>query len=138
MTHDEIVPLMREGQSTIIYELEFMAVAIAWLLWKEKLACSTVVFFVDNNGVRDSCIRGRTENDLAELLLEITLNVEMSSHSIPWYARVPSSSNPSDSLSRGSCDDFLPELRVPVDGHLRQIIEQWFDLSGCRKRGKWG
>ena len=121
---------MREGQSTLIYELEFMAVTIAWLLWKEWLMCATVIFFIDNNGVRDSCIRGRTENDLAELLLEITLNVEMGTHAIPWYARVPSASNPSDSLSRGCCDDFIPQQRVSVDAHLNQICEQWFRLSG--------
>ena len=130
LTPDEVEPLLRVGQSTLIYELEFMAVTLAWLLWKERLMCSTVIFFIDNNGVRDSCIRGRTENDLAELLLETTLNVEMNAHAIPWYARVPSASNPSDSLSRGCCDGFKPQQRVSVDALFLQLCEQWFSLSG--------
>ena len=90
------------------------------------------MFFIDNNGVRDSTIKGRTLNDLAELLLEIILNVEMTAHAIPWYARVPSASNPSDSLSRDKCDDVDPLKRVPtgeVEKYLQQIIGQWTLLS---------
>ena len=124
--------LLRPEQKTLIYELEFLAVAIAWLLWKERLTCATVMFFIDNNGVKDSTIKGKTDNLLAELLLETILNIELAAHSIPWYARVPSASNPSDSLSRGQCDGLDNKLEIEEcvrDSHVAFILSQWAKLS---------
>lgn len=41
-----------------------------------------------------------TINHSANLMLDALLKVEVSSSAFPWYARVPSPSNPSDDLSR--------------------------------------
>ena len=71
-------------------------------------------------------------NELAELLLEIVLSVEMTAHAIPWYARVPSASNPADSLSRDQCGSFDPLRRTltsEVDRCLQQILGQWTKMS---------
>ena len=46
-------------QKTLIYELEFLAVTLSWMIWKDYLQWATVMCFIDNNGVKDSAIRGR-------------------------------------------------------------------------------
>ena len=82
--------------------------------------------------VKDSAIRGRTDNALAEFLLEVVLMFETSTHAIPWYARVPSPSNPSDTLSRGKCDLFPTDLKTcdgKVDEHLADVLKRWFALA---------
>ena len=107
--------------------------SVAWLLWKGLFFCTTVLFFIDNNGVRDSTIQGRIDDGLAELLLQIIINAEMSVHAIPWYTRIPSPSNPSDSLSRGACEAYDSNKRVG-DGHLSKSVlrksvgSAWSDL----------
>ena len=129
---DLLEKLLGPCQKTLIYELEFLAVTLSWMIWKERLQWATVMCFIDNNGVKDSTIRGRTDNALAEFLLEIILTLETSSHAIPWYARVPSPSIPSDSLSRGSCDSFPKSLEVcesVIDQHLADVLEQWFSMA---------
>ena len=59
---DLLEKLLGPCQKTFIYELEFLAVTLSWMIWKERLQWATVMCFIDNNGVKDSTIRGRTDN----------------------------------------------------------------------------
>ena len=54
-------------------------------------------------------------------MLNALLKVEASSSAFPWYARVPSPSNPSDELSRGDLS-FLTSLGIP-----NVCIKEWVD-----------
>ena len=54
-------------------------------------------------------------------MLDALLKVEASSSAFPWYARVPSPSNPSDDLSRGDLS-FFTSLGIPD-----VYIQDWVD-----------
>ena len=55
----------------------------------------------DNNSARDVAISASARNQTANIMIHALLKVEAESSAFPWYARVPSPSNPSDELSRG-------------------------------------
>ena len=60
-----------------------------------------VVLFIDNQGVLDACIKGWSgEEQMKSLLLHFEV-VDGKNPVLPWFARVPSSSNCADYPSRG-------------------------------------
>ena len=79
----------------------------AWHLWSDKLACRSLLFYIDNNAVRDSLISGTSSNLHMQMALEAVFDLQDTSGSVPWYVRVPSKSNPADAPSR-DCFDELP------------------------------
>ena len=88
-----------QGKKTAIFECEFMALFCAMLLWSDTVSGS-VVFYTDNNAVRDVMISCSTSNGVAKGLLIATLALEGLKQISPWYARVPTDSNLSDGPSR--------------------------------------
>ena len=97
----QIAQLQSIDRKTPIFELEVLALVLALVLWKETIAGAQVVCYLDNNGARDSAIKGYSHFDPASLFLEVLLSLEESTMICPWFARVPSKSNPSDPPSRG-------------------------------------
>ena len=63
--------------------------------------------YTDNNGVRDILISCVTRHAVARSILTATLALEAMLQITPWYARVPTDSNLSDSPSRFSLDKLL-------------------------------
>ncbi|CAE7262014.1 unnamed protein product [Symbiodinium sp. CCMP2592] len=87
----------------IIFQAELLALTIAMDAWSHDFKGCPVIFFVDNNGVRDITISGHAKASIARRLLEIFLQLEHDASVVPWYARVPSPSNPADEPSRIEC-----------------------------------
>ena len=90
--------------SQIIFPAEMLALAIALDAWGDDLRGSPSILFVDNNGVRDAAISGNARSSVARRILELLLQKEYELSIVPWYARVPSPSNPADEPSRVECD----------------------------------
>ncbi len=67
-------------------------------------------------------------------MIDALLRVEAESSSFPWYARVPSPSNPSDELSRGDLS-FFTSLETPRVCALDWVNEISKVLSDSRSNG---
>ena len=80
---------------------ELYAVCLSRSIWKRQLDDRKVVVFIDNQGVLDACIKGWSgEEQMKSLLLHFEV-VDGKNPFLPWFARVPSSSNCADYPSRG-------------------------------------
>ena len=88
----------------IIFQAEMLALAVALNVWLDELRGCPVVFFVDNNSVRDIAISANAKASIARRLLEDFLQKEHGASIIPWFARVPSPANPADEPSRVDCE----------------------------------
>eukprot|EP00435_Cladocopium_sp_Y103_P054817 s1566_g18.t1 len=122
LTQDQIHALGGASKKTIIFEAELLAVIVAFSLWKNLLANSPVVFFVDNNSARDVAISANSRSRLIAGLVEQLLKAEEFAACYCWFGRVPSPSNPADDPSRGECT-VLQQAGVPFVEVLDLMIE---------------
>ncbi|CAE7564390.1 unnamed protein product [Symbiodinium natans] len=90
-------------KKTIIFELEFLAMLLGMVLWKDIIRFSPLVCFLDNNGSRDLAISGRGRSQVAKKLVALLLGLEGAAELKCWYSRVPSPSNIADLPSREKC-----------------------------------
>ena len=80
---------------------ELYAVCLSRSVWKRQLDDRKVLVFIDNQGVLDACVKGWSgEEQMKSLLLHFEV-VDGKKPFLPWFARVPSSSNCADYPSRG-------------------------------------
>jgi hypothetical protein len=99
-------------KKTIIFEAELLALIVSFVLWRNLVCNSPVVFYVDNNSARDVAISANSRSKLIAGLVEQLLKVENTSSCFCWFARVPSPSNPADGPSRGDVQVLL-NIGVP-------------------------
>jgi hypothetical protein len=95
------------GEKQIIGPAELYPVWLARELWAKRLQGRRVIFFVDNNGSKDSLVKGFTFSRCGYDIVKAVLHQEFLQESWNWYARVPTHSNPADDPSRlevGSLD----------------------------------
>ena len=83
-----------------IYELEIFPVLVALRTWKKQLSNSQVVFYLDNDAARSALIRADGSTELSQVLIAELVKLEKDTGILPWFARVPSASNPADDASR--------------------------------------
>ena len=95
------------GKKTAIFQCEFFAVLVALVLWGKLLSSRQVVFYVDNDGVRDVLISCNTADPVGSVLLTSVLELEGALAISSWFTRVPSKSNIADSPSRGEIADLV-------------------------------
>ena len=92
--------IKRDGQKTVIQELEMLALLVAVSLWPPICRGSRVVAFRDSESVRGSLLKTWSVNEPCSALLnKIFLEEETQLGSI-WIEPVPSQSNPADLLPR--------------------------------------
>ena len=89
-----------------------------------------VVCYLDNDAARSSLIRGVGATNLGQWLVDLIVELEQSAETVPWFARVPTSSNPADEVSRLCFDGILfrdsPRIRVTLPEHLKE-----WGIHGC-------
>ena len=106
---------------TIIFEAELLALIVAFVLWKNYLNKTPVVFFVDNNAARDVAISANSRSKLVAGMVEQLLRAEEVSACYAWFVRVPSPSNPADGPSRNDCADLCQSGASLID--VDDIVE---------------
>ena len=87
-----------------IYELEIFPVLVALRTWKKQLSNSQVVFYLDHDAARSALIRADGSTELSQVILAEFVKLEKDTGILPWFARVPSASNPADDASRLVCN----------------------------------
>ena len=80
---------------------------VALKVWGELMSSRQVVFYVDNDGVRDVLISCNTAEPVGCVLLTSVLELEGALAISSWFTRVPSKSNMADSPSRGEITDLI-------------------------------
>ena len=80
---------------------ELYAVCLSRSVWRRQLDDRKVVVFIDNQGALDACIKGWSGEERMKSLLLLFEVVDGKKPFLPWFARVPSSSNCADYPSRG-------------------------------------
>ena len=104
---DNLKYLNPAGKKTAIFQCEFFAVLVASKAWGERLSSRQVVFYVDNDGVRDVLISCNTADPVGSVLLTNVLELEGALAISSWFTRVPSKSNIAENPSRGEINDLL-------------------------------
>ena len=95
-----------------------LPIFVAKLTWHRILKDRSVIWFTNNEAVKDSLITGASRNLISLDLLFAHSVFESFQAGRNWLARVPSTSNPSDEPSRNLACAFLAarsaRLCVPV------------------------
>ena len=104
---DTFLHLNPSKKKTAIFQCEFFAVLVALNTWSDRLSSRQVVFYVDNDGVRDVLISCNTSDPVGSVMLTSVLELEGALAISSWFTRVPSKSNIADSPSKGDINDLL-------------------------------
>ena len=99
-----------QGRAQLISQLELFPVLASLVHWGPHIAGRRVLVFVDNNGVRDTLIKGTTPVPENFSMLALIASVTRSYDLTLWITRVPSASNPSDKPSRKRVSEAVSEL----------------------------
>ena len=135
LSDEQISSLGGDGKKTIIFEAEMIAVILALKTWQEIIRNSMLVAFIDNNSARDIAISASGRSDSSMALIEVLLRSEEGGAFYPWYARVPSPSNPGDRPSRGETEwlDALGVDRICVSDLLSVVIKEVAQIKNSVK-----
>ena len=88
------------GKSQLIAELELLPIAVSLHHFGKHLTGRRVLWFVDNNSVRDMLIKGSTSSPSLFCLLAECFRISGTLQLLWWVTRVPSKSNIADFPSR--------------------------------------
>ena len=90
-----------QERQTVINQAELFPCLVARLTWPHLLSGRRNLSFIDNDGARDSLIRGYSRFSTNGQLIGAIWYEDAVTRTASWYDRVPSPSNPSDGPSRG-------------------------------------
>ncbi|CAE7488572.1 unnamed protein product [Symbiodinium sp. CCMP2592] len=100
----------RHGGTQLISQLELFPVLVSLVSWGPQLAGRRILVFIDNNGVRDSLIKGSSPLPDHFVMLSMIAWVARRYHFTLWFTRVASESNPADKPSRSQAREAAEEL----------------------------
>ena len=87
LTDDQTDKLDKLDHTTIIAELEMLAVCVGILVFRDSILDNDLVFFCDNNAVLSSLISGKTSNDVMRAILQRVFEWEDANNMNIWYER---------------------------------------------------
>lgn len=115
---------VRLDQDVAIGELESLASLVSMKLWAHQLASSKLLLYIDNEGARFALIKGYSKSlRVSQIAALVTLQLD--NHCIlPWFGRVPSSSNIADFPSRLMDHPMLGECTRTGQCSLHAILKE--------------
>ena len=91
---------MKDGQKTVIQELEALSLLAAFKVFSEFIIGRRVVVFTDSDSVRGAFLKSWSNNQQCDHIIRALLEAEELLNFHVWVERVPSQSNPADFFSR--------------------------------------
>ena len=129
---------IREAGEQIICQIEMWAFLALRVTMKQSFQSIPVVAWIDNESARFALTKGTADSVTLRSMARVSQHTELESHSLIWYERVASFSNPGDLPSRGglaqACRDFgaeafeLPSVERLTSVLLRLSDEPWAEL----------
>ena len=115
-----------------VAQTEMFAECVARLFWKSRINGRRCLFFIENQGDLDALIKGYSMEETMKDLLVMLENLDSEDPCLPWYCRVPSSSNVADLPSRGKWNELFsmfPKCKqvdsfCPFYSRKLQVIKQ--------------
>ena len=118
----------KDGQEQVITQAELLPVMLVKKQFKWALRGARVLYFIDNEGVKEALVAGTTKSKASRDMLIQCMVEDSKNDSLPWYARVPSPSNIADGPSRFCTDEI--EALFPFD-----LVQPEFDYEEWGKIG---
>jgi hypothetical protein len=102
----------------LITQIDLWPVLACMFVASSTCSNRRVVFYIDNDAARESLIKAFSPS-LASMSIITAFYVEVENlHIIPWFARVPSTSNPADLPSRNQSEEACLRFRAQFGGKL--------------------
>ena len=122
---EQLSALLMDGKETVIGELETLAVAMALLLWADRLCSTQLLVYIDNEGSRYSLIKGYSASRSITSICALAATTLDAHYILPWFGRIPSISNLADFPSRQLSHPMLrADAEVP-----KEEVEAIFESS---------
>ena len=111
------------GKWQVIGQAELLPVLLAAVVWADILRNRYVVFWLDQDAARQGLTKGYSPSEHSAVLIDLASQHLSALQVFPWFARVPSASNPADAPSRLD----LPAVWKSFPGALRRQVpaEAW-------------
>ena len=122
----------KPDQDQVIGQAEIFPALVARWTWPEHLADNRVFYFIDNESARLALVKAYSPVTPSLDLVVDCLAVDFEISSSPWYARVPTYSNISDSPSRMVFSTELRDMGAKIV--CPNLPEGWARRFGF----KWG
>ena len=103
----------------VITQIELWPVVASLFMLSKLFEHRRVIFFIDNDAARESLIRAFSPSIASLSLIMIFYKQATELSIIPWFARVPSSSNPADLPSRGQALEACERFQAKYFGKLK-------------------
>ena len=98
---DEIVQEWKaDGKQQVIAQAEMMPMAIVKRQCSRLLTRAQVIFFIDNDGVKQAMVKGVANSVACKKIFRECLVQDSKSHAMTWYSRIPSPANIAGGPSR--------------------------------------
>ena len=94
-----------------IFEMECFEIYCGITLWKRFIQRCNIVVFTDNQGTLSCVIKGHSDNQLGNMIVNATHRLGEECSCNCWYERVNTASNIADAPSRGVTPEW--EARAP-------------------------
>ena len=104
----------KADQKQVIGQAEIFPALVARLTWSSILKGRKVIYFIDNEAARLGLIKAYSPVISSLRLIMKCIGWDYHNNSTPWYARVPTACNISDSPSRMSLDTIPAQLNPRV------------------------
>lgn len=95
----------RDGHEQVISQAELLPILLVKKQMRWALQDARVLYFIDNEGVKEALISGTTRSQASRDMLVECMIEDSQSNSLPWYARIASPSNLADAPSRLSLSE---------------------------------
>ena len=118
----------KEHQEQVIGQAEILPVLIAKSIWGDKLRNRKVIYFIDNDSARLALIKGYSPVLASLLLIMTSAQQDAELSSAPWYARVPTHSNPADEPSRMESTELRKKGALLVEPRLKGFNDWFADI----------
>ena len=105
---DLMLEWKKDGHEQVIAQAELLPVLLVKKQLKWAIQGARVLYFIDNEGVKEALVTGVTKSMASRRMLIECMKEDSGNQSLPWYARVPSPSNIADGPSR-LCTEELSE-----------------------------
>ena len=88
------------GHEQVITQAELLPVVVVKKDFKEVTQGARVLYFIDNEGVKEALVTGVTKSIASRTMLVEAMLQDAYANSLNWYSKVPSPSNVADAPSR--------------------------------------
>ena len=98
----------------VICQAELYPIVLVKSNFCKLLSNRRCLYFIDNDAARFGLVKMSSVSTASVQLIHLFYNIEAENPSYPWFARVPSASNPADEPSRGKLEATVSRFNADI------------------------